>query len=150
VTVATDDVDPDAARAAWASHRFGVPLEVLESPYRDLTEPVLDYLDELDRRWADDTISVIIPEVVVHRWYQHLLHNQSGLALKARLLYRENTVVVSVPWHYDPELKRVHVPGGIVTAGDGDGDREGDRDRPVESGGSAGEQAPAGDQRQVE
>ena len=157
VTVATDDVDPDAARAAWASHRFGVPLEVLESPYRDLTEPVLAYLDELDRRWADDTISVIIPEVVVHRWFQHLLHNQSGLALKARLLYRENTVVVSVPWHFDPEQKRVHVPGGIVTAGAGtagDGGREGDGDRGgdrlVEGGGSAGEQAPAGDQRQVE
>lgn len=103
VTVTTDDVDVDRLRADWASHRFDVPLEVIESPYRDLTQPVMDYLDELDARWDDDTITVIIPEVVVHRWYHHLLHNQSALALKARLLYRDNTVVTSVPWHFDPD-----------------------------------------------
>ncbi len=103
VTVTTDDVDVDRVRAEWASHRFEVPLEVVESPYRDLTQPVMDYLDELDARWDDDTITVIIPEVVVHRWYHHLLHNQSALALKARLLYRDNTVVTSVPWHFDPD-----------------------------------------------
>ena len=103
VTVTTDDVDVDRVRAEWASHRFDVPLEVVESPYRDLTQPVMDYLDELDARWDDDTITVIIPEVVVHRWYHHLLHNQSALALKARLLYRDNTVVTSVPWHFGPD-----------------------------------------------
>jgi amino acid transporter len=103
VTVTTDDVDTDKVRAEWATHRFGVPLDIVESPYRDLTDPVMDYLDELDARWDDDTITVIIPEVVVHRWYHLLLHNQSALALKARLLYRDNTVVTSVPWHYDPD-----------------------------------------------
>jgi amino acid transporter len=103
VTVTTDDVDADKVRAEWATHRFGVPLDIVESPYRDLTDPVMDYLDELDARWDDDTITVIIPEVVVHRWYHLLLHNQSALALKARLLYRDNTVVTSVPWHYDPD-----------------------------------------------
>jgi hypothetical protein len=103
VTVSIDDVDAGKVRAEWATHRFGVPLDVVESPYRDLTDPVMDYLDELDARWDDDTITVIIPEVVVHRWYHLLLHNQSALALKARLLYRDNTVVTSVPWHYDPD-----------------------------------------------
>ena len=103
VTVTTDDVDVDGVRAAWEAHHFDVPLEIVESPYRDLTEPVMEYLDRLDARWDDDTITVVIPEVVVHRWYQNLLHNQSALALKARLLYRENTVVTSVPWHYRPD-----------------------------------------------
>jgi len=52
-------------------------------------------------RWADDTLTVVIPEFVVHRWWEHLLHNQSALLLKARLLYRRDTVVTSVPWHID-------------------------------------------------
>lgn len=130
VTVATEDVDPAAVRAEWDAHRLEMPLEVIESPYRDLAEPVLRFLDELDARWSDDTITVIIPEVVVHRWYQHLLHNQSALVLKSRLHYRENTVVTSVPWHYEPGRPAVHEPGGIVS---GDG-----------------QQAPARDQRQVE
>jgi amino acid transporter len=115
VTVTTEDVDVDRVRAAWAAHHFDVPLEIVESPYRDLTEPVMEYLDRLDARWDDDTITVVIPEVVVHRWYQHLLHNQSALALKARLLYRENTVVTSVPWHYRPD--------GAVSAPDPDRSR---------------------------
>jgi amino acid transporter len=102
VTVATDDVDAEAFRQAWAEHRFDVHLEIVASPYRDLSEPVMGYLDELDARWANDTITVIIPEIVVHRWYHYLLHNQSALALKAHLLQRDNTVVTSVPWHYDP------------------------------------------------
>jgi amino acid transporter len=121
VTVADDDVDPDTVRAAWEDQRLDVPLEVIESPYRDLSEPILRFLDELDDRWSDDTITVIIPEVVVHRWYQHLLHNQSALVLKSRLLYRENTIVTSVPWHYEPGQAVVREPGGIVTSGDGSG-----------------------------
>ena len=92
---------------------------MIESPYRELSQPVLDYLDELDARWDDDTITVIIPEIVMHRWYQHLLHNQSALVLKSRLLYRDNTVVTSVPWQYDPREDRVEEPGGIVVSGDG-------------------------------
>ncbi len=135
VTVAIDDVDPDDLRAQWDDHRLEIPLEVVESPFRELSEPILAFLDELDDRWDDDTITVIIPEVVVHRWYQHLLHNQSALALKSRLLYRENTVVTSVPWHYEPGEEEVREPGGIVVRGDGSGD---------------GQQPPAGDERQVE
>ncbi len=127
VTVTTDDVDPDALQAAWAEHRLDVPLEVIESPYRDLTQPVLEFLDELDARWEDDTITVIIPEIVVHRWYQHLLHNQSALALKSRLLYRENTVVTSVPWHYEPGEEVVREPGGIVVSGNGHESTPGDQ-----------------------
>ena len=57
------------------------------------------YLDELDERWQSDTITVLIPEFVVDRWYENVLHNQSALALKLALLDRPGTVVTSVPYH---------------------------------------------------
>ena len=86
---------------AWDDLGLGVPLEIIEDDYRDLTNPIVDYLDRTDARWADDTLTVMIPEVVVQRWWENLLHNQSALMLKARLLYRRNTVVTSIPWHLD-------------------------------------------------
>lgn len=57
------------------------------------------YLDELDERWDNDTVTVLIPEFVVDKWYTNILHNQSALALKAALLGRRGTVVTSVPYH---------------------------------------------------
>ncbi|MGH9027969.1 MAG: hypothetical protein ACRDWD_17940 [Acidimicrobiia bacterium] len=80
---------------------MGVPLVVIESPYRELTGPVLDWIDKLDRRWKNDVVTVVVPELVVHRWWEQLLHNQSALWLKARLLFRRGTVVTSVPCHVD-------------------------------------------------
>jgi amino acid transporter len=80
---------------------IAVPLEVIEDDYRDLAEPIEAFLTDTDARWANDTLTVVIPEFVVHRWWEHLLHNQSALVLKARLLYRRDTVVTSVPWHLD-------------------------------------------------
>jgi amino acid transporter len=84
---------------AWEKTGIAVPLEVIEDDYRDLAEPIEAFLTDTDARWANDTLTVVIPEFVVHRWWEHLLHNQSALVLKARLLYRRDTVVTSVPWH---------------------------------------------------
>jgi len=64
---------------------------------------VSEYLDELDSRWSNDTVTVVIPEFVVRRWYGQVLHNQSALFLKGKLLFREGTVVTSVPYHVDQE-----------------------------------------------
>jgi amino acid transporter len=86
---------------AWDDLGVGVPLEIIEDDYRDVTNPIEAYLTDTDARWADDTLTVVIPEFVVSRWWENLLHNQSALLLKARLLYRRNTVVISVPWHVD-------------------------------------------------
>ena len=60
---------------------------------------MLEWIDELDARRDDDIITVVIPEFVVDHWWDHVLHNQSALVLKGRLLFRKNTVVTSVPWH---------------------------------------------------
>ncbi len=101
VSVATDEEDHRRIEEQWAEHGIDVPLEILYSPYRELTRPVLLFVDEIDARWDNDFVTVVIPEFVVHHWWEHLLHNQSALILKGRLLFRKGTVVTSVPYHID-------------------------------------------------
>jgi hypothetical protein len=81
----------------WEEFKVPVELHTIYSPYRALTGPVLSYLDELHEEHPDDIQTVVIPETVVSGWFAQPLHNQSALALKARLLFRPNTVVTSVP-----------------------------------------------------
>ncbi|KRO46673.1 MAG: hypothetical protein ABR75_00135 [Acidimicrobiia bacterium BACL6 MAG-120924-bin43] len=82
---------------AWIKFNLSdVELQTITSEYRDLTEPILNRIDELDAEYDDDLITVIIPEFVTSVRSQWL-HNQSALAIKARLLFRPNTVVTSVP-----------------------------------------------------
>ena len=92
-------IDPDEERALreqWDAFDVPVELHTIHSPYRELTEPLLEYIDELDRADPDDLITVVIPEFVT-KLSSQWLHNQSALAIKAKLLYRPNTVVTSVP-----------------------------------------------------
>jgi amino acid transporter len=96
--VAPEPEDRQAMCETWSTFGFDIPLEIVDSTDGELVEPILQYLDALDRRWADDTVTVIIPEFVVAHWYEHVLH-QTALRLKARLLFREGTVVTSVPYH---------------------------------------------------
>jgi amino acid transporter len=101
--VASDDEDRELMEAEWQRFRFDVPLEIVHSRYRDLVEPVERYLDELDQRWENDTITIIIPEVVVGtRSLANLLHGQSALALKLALIDRPATIVTSVPFLPNP------------------------------------------------
>ena len=99
--VSSEDDDQAEIERQWREFNVNVDLEIKYSRYRDLVGSVMEYLDELDVRWHNDTITVVVPEFVVGRWYEHLLHNQSALLLKGRLLYREATVVTSVPYHVD-------------------------------------------------
>ena len=99
--VAFDDESGERMQREWDSFGFGIPLDVAPSPFRALAGPVLDYVEELGRRWSHDVVTVILPEFVVHRWWEQLLHNQSALMLKARLLFRKNTVVTSVPYQVE-------------------------------------------------
>jgi amino acid transporter len=101
VHVADDDDAATQMRDHWATYQFDIPLDIVPSPYRELTRPILDYVDRLDRRYAHDVVTVIIPEFVVQHWWGQLLHNQSALLLKARLLFRKGTVVTSIPVHVD-------------------------------------------------
>src|SRR5207253_11466476 len=99
--ISFEDKDREEFEQEWESMGLTIPLEIVYSPYRELVEPVERYLEELDTRWDNDTITVVIPEFVVGKWYQNILHNQTALALKLALLRRPETVVTSVPYHVD-------------------------------------------------
>jgi amino acid transporter len=94
-----DDEQAEKVQAKWRQWGSGVPLVVLDSPYRSLIRPILGYIDELDQRYDDDVLSVILPEFIPSKWWHHFLHNQTALALKAALLFRKGVVVISVPYH---------------------------------------------------
>jgi amino acid transporter len=117
--VSTPEAQEDMERA-WAEQRIPIELHTIFSRYRELTEPVLRYLDELDAESDDDIITVVIPEFVTSMGTQWL-HNQSALSLKVALLYRPHTVVVSVPIHIDVKDRRtedvaIRTDGTRVTA----------------------------------
>jgi hypothetical protein len=98
VTVRTAGRDTEALQREWAERDIPVPLTILDSPYRDITGPVLDYVARIRLRSPRDVVCVFIPEYVVGHWWEHILHNQSALRLKARLLFRPGVMVTSVPW----------------------------------------------------
>ena len=105
LTAVTAAISPEDVRRLqddWNDRDIPVPLTVVDSPYRDLTESVLDYVAEVHRDHPRDLIVVYIPEYVVSRWWEQLLHNQSALRLKARLLFQRGVMVTSVPWQLDP------------------------------------------------
>jgi amino acid transporter len=102
LTVAITQEDVRHLGAEWNDRNIPVALTVVDSPYRDLTESVLDYVASVHRDYPRDLIVVYIPEYVVSRWWEHLLHNQSALRLKARLLFQRNVMVTNVPWQLDP------------------------------------------------
>jgi amino acid transporter len=94
---ASSDLD-DALPAEWEDRNVPVPLIVIESPYRETVRPVLRYVRQVGRENPGDVVSVIIPEYVVGRWWQHVLHNQTALRLKSRLLFEPAVAVTSIPW----------------------------------------------------
>ena len=102
VSVVTNAEEQERLVEQWTQFEMPIPLHTISSPYRELTQPLLEYLDELDAESPDDVITVVIPEFVT-QWKTQWLHNQSAFALKARLLYRPNTVVTSVPVLVDAE-----------------------------------------------
>ncbi|MBA5220845.1 MULTISPECIES: APC family permease [Streptomyces] len=98
LSVNVDAAETKALRAEWERRGIDVPLKILDSPYREVTRPVIDYVKSLRKESPRDAVSVIIPEYVVGHWYEHLLHNQSALRLKGRLLFTPGVMVTSVPY----------------------------------------------------
>jgi hypothetical protein len=97
----TVNVEPDvtkALQAEWKRRDLPVPLKILDSPYREVTRPILEYVKSIRRSSPRDVVMVYIPEYVVGHWWEQLLHNQSALRLKGRLLFQPGVMVVSVPW----------------------------------------------------
>ena len=99
VTVVSDEEEQERIHRQWEAHGLDTPLDIVYSPYRELSRPILRFIDEIDARWDNDIVTVLIPEFVVKKWWEHILHNQTALFLKGRLLFREGVVVTSVPYH---------------------------------------------------
>jgi len=97
VYVAAEDSESELPQQ-WRERDVPVPLVVIESPFRETTRPVLRYVHHLLRENPGDMVSVVIPEYVVKHWWQNLLHNQTALRLKTRLLFEPSVTVTSVPW----------------------------------------------------
>lgn len=85
----------------WQKWGGDVPLVILDSPYRSLVRPLLNYIEEIDARWDNDIVTVVLPEFVAAKWWHHLLHNQTSLLIKGALLFRRNKAVVSVPYRLE-------------------------------------------------
>jgi amino acid transporter len=118
VTVAVNKDDADRILEEWKRHAVDVPLKVLDSPYREITRPVIDYVKNLRRKSPRDVVTVFIPEYVVGRWWEHLLHNQSALRLKGRLHFQPGVMVTSVPWQLQSSGARADWVGELAPSAD--------------------------------
>ena len=111
LTVHVDDAETRALQNEWAARDLPVALTVLESPFREVTTPVVRYVKNLRLERPNDVVSVFIPEYVVGHWWENLLHNQSALRLKGRLLFQPGVMVTSVPWQLASSQQRSgHAP----------------------------------------
>ena len=119
VTVNVDDADTRRLTHEWDAHNFKVPLKVVESPYREITKPVLDYVKRVRGDNPRNVVTVFIPEYVVGHWWEQVLHNQSALRLKGRLLFQPGVMVTSVPWQLESSVKAAaREPQARPAAGD--------------------------------
>lgn len=106
VTAVYVDMDAETTqrlREKWQQWGCGIELVVLPSPYRSLLQPLMSFIDQIEARYDDDVLTIVLPEFVPSRWWQHLLHNQTALLLKASLLFSRGKVVTSVPYHLEDE-----------------------------------------------
>jgi amino acid transporter len=117
VTVNVDDASTAALVAEWEAREIPVALKVVESPYREITKPVLDYVKRARSGNPRNVVTVFIPEYVVGHWWEHILHNQSALRIKGRLLFEPGVMVTSVPWQLRSSARVVQreqlAPGAV-------------------------------------
>lgn len=101
IMVNVDDDETSALQDEWERRAIPVQLKVLDSPYREITRPILSYVKDLRSDSPNDLVTVYIPEYVVGHWWEALLHNQSALRLKGRLFFSPGVMVTSVPWQLE-------------------------------------------------
>jgi hypothetical protein len=107
VYVGLDDKTTKQLVREWDERNLGVPLKVLYSPYREIVKPIIDYATQIREANPRGVVAVYIPEYVVGRWWEQLLHNQTALRLKGRLLFTPGVMVTSVPYQlYSSQVAR--------------------------------------------
>jgi hypothetical protein len=118
LTVNVDDVDTRALQADWERYDVPVPLTVVESPYREITRPVVDYVKGIRRDSPRELVVVFVPQYVVGHWWENVLHNQSALRLRARLQFQPGVMITTVPWQLESSVGRGDGDGGGPAPGD--------------------------------
>ncbi|WKK24911.1 APC family permease [Streptomyces olivoreticuli] len=117
LTVAVDREETALLQRQWEALDTDIPLKVIDSPYREITRPVVEYIRSIRRSSPREVVCVYIPEYVVGHWWEQLLHNQSALWLKSRLLFTPGVMVTSVPWQLTSSAKADHpaarAPGAV-------------------------------------
>ena len=98
VCVEVDKRDTDRMVAEWEAWDIGVPLEIIESPYRSILKPLVEYVDNLRMVTPGELVTVVVPEIVPKRWWEHLLHNKTALFIRTAFLFKPNVVVTAVPY----------------------------------------------------
>ncbi len=98
IHVSIDDAEARELKTKWEGSDFSLPLKIVASPYRDITRPVMDYVKRITKDAPRTVVTVFIPEYVVGHWWEQVLHNQSALRLKGRLLFEPQVMVTSVPY----------------------------------------------------
>src|ERR1700729_3910427 len=111
ITVNVDEAETARLQDEWDRSDIPVPLTVVASPYRDITRPVVQYVKQMRRESPRDIVTVFIPEYVLGHWWEQVLHNQSALRLKARLLQQRGVVVASVPYQLRSATQQGASPG---------------------------------------
>jgi amino acid transporter len=106
VTVSIEDDATERLLAEWDQRNFDLPLKVLHSPYRQIAKPIVDYASAIRKSNPRGVVAVYIPEYVVGRWWEQLLHNQTALRLKGRLLFQPGVMVISVPYQLSSTIGR--------------------------------------------
>ena len=106
LTVNVDDAETRALQADWQRYDVPVPLTVLESPYREITRPVVDYVKAIRRDSPRELVMVFVPQYVVGHWWENLLHNQSALRIRARLQFQPGVMITTVPWQLESSVGR--------------------------------------------
>jgi amino acid transporter len=114
VTVQVDPEETEQLVAEWNARAIPVPLVILASPYREITRPLLEHIRAIRLESPRDVVCVFIPEYVVGHWWEQLLHNQSALRLKGRLLFLQRVMVTSVPWQLHSSLPLAEEDGELL------------------------------------
>ena len=99
VYVSLNPAEEAALRRDWERYGMGVPLVVLDSPYRSITTPLMNYIDQVRDKYKEGVITVLLPEFVPSKWWQNLLHNQTAFIIRGLLHFKPGVVIISVPLH---------------------------------------------------
>ena len=108
----TEPGDQAESAGRWIGGRMRIPLSIVDAPFRDLSDPMLAEVRRHTRQ-RGTVVTVVLPELVVAHWWEHLLHNQTSLFFKRLLLFEPDVVVTSVPTHVR-HLENRRAPGAAT------------------------------------